>query len=167
MGDVGPAIMRAVRASDPTVPPMKLSTIDDIVDATVANRRFYTVATVVFASIAFFVTAVGLVVVVARIVAERRRELAIRAALGATAVDVARHASRDSVAGIVGGSCLGLTAAYVAAPALDQFLFGVAARSMATYAAVATLMIAVAVVGVWAPMRGFARMSLAAVLKAE
>jgi putative ABC transport system permease protein len=165
--DVGAAIARAIRAVDPTVPAMKFATIDDIVDSTVANRRFYTVATVAFASIAFFVTAVGLVVVVTRIVAERRRELAIRAALGAAFSDLVRHASRDTLFGMVGGSLAGLTVAYASAPLLEQFLFGTAARALATYAGVATMMLAVAIVGVWLPMRDFARVSLAAVLKAE
>jgi predicted permease len=165
--DVGAAIARAIRAADPAVPAMKLATIDEIVDATVANRRFYTVATVAFASIAFFVTAVGLVVVIARIVAERRRDLAIRAALGATFSDLARHASRDAVFGMVAGSTAGLMIAYAGAPLLGQFLFGIAARSLGMYALVAGLMLVVAMVGVWLPMRGFARVSLAALLKVE
>jgi predicted permease len=166
-GAVAPAIFRAIRASDPTVPPLRFATIDDIVDATIANRRFYTVATVAFASIAFVVTAVGLVAVVARVVSERRRELAIRAALGATFTGLARHASRDTVAGILAGCVAGLVSAYAGAPMLDQFLFEISGRSGAAYGVVGVLMVGVVVAGVWLPMRTFARASLASVLKAE
>jgi ABC-type antimicrobial peptide transport system permease subunit len=146
---------------------MRLTTVDEIVDATIANRRFYTIATVTFAVIAFLLTMVGLVVVIARVVAERRRELAIRAALGATAGRIARHASNDSVRSVVGGMLLGLGVAYVMSPLLGQFLFGVEVRSVITYAAVAMLMLSVAVIGVALPMRAFARLSVSEALKAD
>jgi putative ABC transport system permease protein len=164
---VSQAIFRAIHETDPTVPPMKLATIDEIVDETVANRRFYTVATVAFASIAFLLTAVGICVVVARVIAQRRKELAIRAALGATFGDIARHASRDTIVGTVAGVAAGLACAFAAAPLLSQFLFGVSARSAAVYVAVASLMLAIAVVGIWLPMRRFASAAVATLLTSE
>jgi predicted permease len=167
IGQVSQAICRAIHDTDPTVPPMKLATIDEIVDETVANRRFYTVATVAFASIAFLLTAVGICVVVARVIAQRRKELAIRAALGATFGDIARHASRDTIVGTVAGVAAGLACAFAAAPLLSQFLFGVSARSAAVYVAVASLMLAIAVVGIWLPMRRFASAAVATLLTSE
>ncbi len=167
IGDVAPSIYRAIHDTDPTVPAMKLATIDQIVDAAVANRRFYTVSSVAFAAIALFLTGVGMVAVIARIVAQRRRELAIRAALGARTRDLAWHASHDTAVGLVAGLVAGVVAAYLASPVLGQFLFGVSARSVATYAVVAGLMLAMAGVGIWLPMRRFARVSLSGVLKAE
>ena len=167
IGQVSQAIYRAVHDSDPTIPPMKLATIDDIVDETIANRRFYTVATVAFASIAFLLTAVGICVVIARVIAERRKELAIRAALGATARNIARHASRDTVVGTVIGVVFGLGAAFVAAPVLSQFLFGVSARSLPVYGAVASLMFTISILGIWLPMRRLARGSVATLLTSD
>jgi ABC-type antimicrobial peptide transport system permease subunit len=146
---------------------MRLTTVDEIVDGTVANRRFYTIATATFAGIAFFLTTVGLIVVIARIVAERRRELAIRAALGATLAGLARHASRDAVLGVGLGALAGLGASYAAASLLRQFLYEVDSHSIGAYVSVAALMVSVAVIGVALPMRAFGRIPLASVLKAD
>jgi predicted permease len=167
IGQISQAIYRAVHESDPTIPPMKLTTVDEIVDETVANRRFYTVSTVAFASIAFLLTAVGICVVVARVIAERRKELAIRAALGATNGEIARHASRDTIVGTLAGVSIGLASAFVAAPVLSQFLFDVSARSIPAYTVVAALMLTISVVGIWLPMRSFAGGWVAAVLASD
>lgn len=165
--DVARAITGAIRETDPTVPAMRPATIDEIIDETVSNRRYYTVTTAAFASIAFVLTAVGLFVIVARVVAERRRELAIRAALGATMRDLARHASRDTMMGVTAGVLAGLAGAFGCAPLLDQFLFEASARSLPVYAFIAGLLLATAFVGSRLPMRVFGRVSLAEVLKAE
>ena len=50
--DLKHAIYQAVRETDPPVPPMRLATIDDIVDETISNLRIYPVSTVAFASVA-------------------------------------------------------------------------------------------------------------------
>jgi putative ABC transport system permease protein len=167
IGQVSQAIYHAVHETDATIPPMRLTTIDEIVDETVANRRFYTVATVAFASIAFLLTAVGICVVVARVIAQRRKELAIRAALGATVRDIARHASRDTIVATVIGAAGGLVCAFGSAPMLSQFMFGVSARSLMVYALVASMMIAISVVGIWIPLRRFAQRSVATLLTSE
>jgi len=164
---VVPAIRGAIRELDPALPAMDFTTIDQIIDASVANRRFYTVATVSFATIALLLTVVGLIVVVARVVAERRRELAIRAALGATMSILVRVATRDALSAVCIGVAIGLAGAYVGSVVLAQFLFHVAPRSPATYAAVTGLVLGVAALAAWGPVRRFDRTSLAAMLKAE
>ena len=162
-----PAIHRAIREVDPSVPPMNLTTLDRIIDASVANRRFYTVATTGFAVIALLLTTVGLTIVVARVVAERRREMAIRAALGATMARLALHATRDAILAVSAGTLLGLAAAYAASAMLAQFLFQVTPRSPVMYSAVAALVLGIAVVAAWGPVRGLERVSLSKVLRAE
>lgn len=164
---VVPAIRRSIREIDPALPAMHFTTIDQLVDASVANRRFYTVATVAFASIALLLTIVGLATVVARVVAERRRELAIRAALGATTGDLARHATWDAMTAVGVGTLIGLAGAYAGSVALAQFLYHVASRSPTTYAAVAVLVLGVAGVAAWRPVRGLGRVPLAGLLRAE
>jgi putative ABC transport system permease protein len=164
---VVPAIHRAIRELDPVLPAMNLTTIDRIVDASVANRRFYTLATASFASIALLLTIVGLVVVVSRVVAERRQELAIRAALGATLSKLASTATRDALVAVTGGVGLGVTGVYVGAALLEPFLFQMPARPTALYAAVAMLVIGVAAAAAWVPVKGFTRQSLVAMLRAE
>lgn len=64
-GDLGSAIRSVIHGLDPALPAMNMTTIDQIVDESIANRRFYTTATGAFASIALVLTIVGLVVIVA------------------------------------------------------------------------------------------------------
>jgi predicted permease len=162
-----PAIRRVIRDLDPELPAMNFTTVGELVDASVANRRFYTVATVAFAAIALLLTTAGLVVVVARVVAERRRELAIRAALGATRAVLMRTATRDALIAVSLGVAIGLAGAFSASGVLRQFLFAVAPRSPVAYSVVAVLVLSVAVLAAWAPVRRFDRTSLLTLLKAE
>ncbi|HEV8447013.1 MAG TPA: ADOP family duplicated permease [Gemmatimonadaceae bacterium] len=164
---VAPSIRRAFHDVDADAPAMKLTTVDRIVDAKVANRRFYTLATFSFASIALLLTVVGLVVVVARVVTERRHELAIRAALGATMSRLARAASRDVLVAATIGVFVGAASAYVASVELTQFLFGVEARWPLAYAAVCAAVLCTAGIAAWAPVRRFGRLSLTSLLGAE
>ncbi|MFI5246862.1 MAG: ABC transporter permease, partial [Gemmatimonadales bacterium] len=162
-----PAIRRAIREIDPALPAVNFTTVGQLVDASVANRRFYTVATTAFATIALLLTAVGLVVVIARVVGERRRELAIRAALGATMRSLAIVATRDALGAVGVGVAAGLVGAYAGAAVLAQFLFHVAPRSPATYSSVAVLVVGVAALAAWGPVRRFDRIALATLLKPE
>lgn len=167
MRSVVPAIRRAIRDLDPTLPAMNFTTVGELVDASVANRRFYTVATVAFAAMALLLTTAGLVVVIARVVAERRRELAIRAALGATRSVLVRTATSTALMACGVGVVVGLAGAFSASGVLRQFLFNVAPRSPVAYSAVAVLVLSVAVLAAWAPVRRFDRTPLVTLLKAE
>jgi putative ABC transport system permease protein len=164
---VVPTIRRAIREVDPALPVMNFTTVDQLADATVASRRFYTVATVAFATIALLLTVVGLAVVVARVVAERRRELAIRAALGATIVKLGRVAARDALVAVGVGVVSGMAGAYAGSIFLTQFLFHITPHSAGTYAAVGLLLMTVASLAAWMPMRRFQRTSVATLLKSE
>jgi hypothetical protein len=164
---VAPAIRRAVHDVDPELPAMKFATIDAILDASMANRRFYTVATAAFAAVALTLTVVGLLVVVSRVVIERRRELAIRSALGATFARVAGAATSPAIAAIGAGVVVGIGAAFAASRTLEQFLFQVAPRAPSIYAGVGGLVIGVAFVAALVPLRSLAKLSLVSVLNAE
>jgi hypothetical protein len=164
---VASAIRREIREMDPTLPLPNFTTIGQLVNASVANRRFYTVATVAFAALALVLTVAGLVVVVARIVVERRRELAIRSALGASGTSLVHVATRDALRAAAVGVAVGLTGAYAASGVLGRFLYQVAPRSLTTYAAVAALVLIVASLAALGPVRRFNRTPLAALLKAE
>ena len=82
--------------------------VDHVVDETIAGRRFYSVATGAFVIVALVLPTLGLALVVARAVAERRRALAIRAALGATVTKLARAAVGAALVAITSGVVAGL-----------------------------------------------------------
>lgn len=166
-GNLGPAIRQVVRALDPNLPAMNLTTVDQIVTASVADRRFYTLATTAFASLALGLTVVGLIVVISRAVAERRRELAIRAALGATASRLVRLIARQGLAPVLVGAGAGLAVAFASARVLQQFLFGVTPRAPLIFAGVAALVVGIAAVAALVPARKAAETAPATALRSE
>ena len=165
--DIGPALHRAVRAVDPTVPTLRVSTIDAIREGTLANRRFYTVAAGAFAVVGLLLTTIGLAMIVGRSVAERRRELAIRAALGATDAELRRWVSRDAVLAVGGGALLGVAGAYAASGLLAQFLFGVDPRSVVAYASVALGLISIALAAALWASRQVSQLPIAMLVSSE
>lgn len=166
LSDIGPELQRAVRDADSTVP-LLLTTVDAILDGTLAGRRFYTVAAAAFAAVGFVLTIVGLAMIVGRAVSERRRELAIRAALGATDGTLMRFVSREAVLAVALGAAVGTLITWIASGALQRFMFGVTARSIAAYAFVALGLVAVATAASLGAARGLRRVRLPAVMNAE
>jgi putative ABC transport system permease protein len=138
-GAIEPALRAAVRDVDPTVPAMDITTIDRILSASVSDRRFYTTTTGAFAGLALVLTGVGLVVIVARSVVERRRETAIRAALGARAGQLVGLIARQGLAPVLAGVAVGLTGAWFGAAILEPFLFQITIHEPAVYAAAGAL----------------------------
>jgi putative ABC transport system permease protein len=160
-------IRRILHDIDPALAAVNVATVDQVVDATIAGRRFYSVASGAFAIIALTLTAVGLALVVARAVSERRRELAIRSALGATARKLLGAAVGDALLAIASGVFVGLLLAALGSALMAQFLFQITARSPSTYAGAAFVVIGVAGAAAWLAMRRFARLPLAQVLREE
>ena len=90
---------------------MRFQRLDQILSDSSVDRRFYTITTSAFGFLAFLLAIVGLAVVTARFVIEKRRDLAIRTALGATPGDLARVVYRHGLAPILAGGFIGATGA--------------------------------------------------------
>ena len=117
-------------------------------DASTAVERLTAALASIFGTIAALLTAVGLYGLLAYVVAQRRREIGIRMALGAQTVDVGVLVGRQALAMVVGGMALGLGAAAAAAQWMRSLLYGVAPsdpRSFATAAVFVTLVAAIAI----------------------
>jgi predicted permease len=165
-GDIGPAVRQIIHNLDPAQPAIKMTTVDRIVNESVANRRFYTTATGAFAALALALTIAGLAVIVARAVVERQRELAIRTALGATSGRVVRLVLRQGLWPIGIGTATGIAMTYIGAAAIAPFLFEVGPRQPLVYAAAGTFIVLVAVCAAFVPARRAAHIAPASVLKA-
>lgn len=164
---IGPALYRVIHEVDPTIPVMHLTTIDQIVGESTADRRFYTTTTTAFAGLALLLTISGLAIVVTRSVVERRRELAIRTALGVQPIRLMLLVARQSLAAVAAGLGIGVFGAWLAASLLDGFLFQVGSRDPVMYLAVAGLMVAAGFVACLAPARMLFRSEPAQVLRGE
>jgi putative ABC transport system permease protein len=165
--DLGPAIRQAIADVDPSIPARRITTIGQIRRDASATRRFYTAATLVFAGLALVLTVAGILIIVARSIAERRREIAIRAALGASSSRLRRLLVAQGLLPVVAGVFVGLGAALAGAPLVAPFLYEVAPRAASVYVA-AGLTISLAGIGaaLW-PARQITAAVPASVLRAE
>jgi hypothetical protein len=141
---------RAVRAADLRMVVTASWSMATLVARTVAEPTFRARLAGVFAIIALLISAVGSYALASRAVADRRREIAVRVAIGAAPGDVRRLIIGDTLRTIAIGLMLGLPGAYVGSQATRSWLFGVsptaphifavAAASLAVAAVVATLL---------------------------
>jgi len=120
-------------------------------------RRFILILLGSFAAAALVLAAVGLYGVMAYGVAERRRELGIRMALGATRQRVLAHVLADAMRLALAGLAVGLPAAVLASRAIGAMLFGVTGTDAVTYAGVWILLAAVCAIASYIPARRAAR----------
>jgi len=164
---VATALNVAIRAVDPALPAMKLTTIDEIISNSVSDRRFYTTSTAVFASLALGLTAGALVVVIARAILERRRELAIRAALGAGFGALTRTVTSHAIVVSACGIGAGLAVAWYATAVLEQFVFGIDPHEPWVFAISGLFALLVASLAAFIPTRQLTKFQLAAILRAD
>jgi putative ABC transport system permease protein len=116
---------RALRDVDPDVPASAVKTMDEAIDVALLPRRTNLWLVRAFGAVALLLAAAGVYAVTSFTVAFRRRELAIRSALGASADANLRRIVADAARPIVYGLVIGGAGASVAAPALRSVLFRV------------------------------------------
>ena len=155
-GDLARPIAVLVRQLDPSRPIEDLRPLGDVVASSVAERRLYALIAVALAATALGVALVGLLATLARVVTLRRREFAVRLAVGATASALARLVVRRASAVVAGGVLVGLPLAWAAAHGLSTYLYGVDASGVDTYVVVALGAAALALLAcVWPAWRAF------------
>jgi putative ABC transport system permease protein len=152
---------------DPEQPVQDVSTIDAIVAKSISEERFYALTTGAFAGIAVVLAVAGLFGVVSRTVSERRREIAIRVALGADAPSLFRLVFAYGLTPVVFGVLAGLWTAVLGASVLRRFLFQVDPTDPPTLAAVALMLLAVACAACYVPARRAIGVEPMAALKSE
>jgi putative ABC transport system permease protein len=147
------SIQRELRAVDPTVAIENVKTMDEIRSESLASRTFAMQLLVGFSLVGSVLTLVGIYGVLALSVASRRREIAIRAAVGADRRHIRNLVLAEGFRLIAGGVILGTAAALLLSRVLRSFLFGVEVTDPATFAGVGVLFSAVALLACWVPMR--------------
>jgi putative ABC transport system permease protein len=161
------SVRQALTALDPAVPFVEISTLAEEVDASTAGERLTAALASIFGTIAALLTAVGLYGLLAYVVAQRRREIGIRMALGAQTVDIAVLVGRQALAMVVGGMVVGLGAAAAAAQWTGSLLYGVAPSDPRSLAAAAVFVALVAAAAVAVPVARATHIEPAAALRQE
>lgn len=147
------ALRAAVWSVDPDVPVPEVRTMQEVVNASVAQRRFQMWLVAAFAIIALLLAAIGIYGVVSYSVARRRNEIGIRMALGARAGDVRRMVLWQGMAPALAGLAAGIGAALALGRVLGSLLYQVKPADPAILALVAALLAAVALAACWIPAR--------------
>jgi predicted permease len=150
---VAAPVRQAIRESDRTAIVSPVTTLAFQLDVQLAPRRFQTWLIGVFAMLALVLAGAGVYGVMHYAVTERRREIAIRVALGAQPAQVTRMAMRQTLALTAGGLIGGLVAAAWVGRLMANLLFGVSAADPVSFAASALLLIAIVIVASWIPAR--------------
>lgn len=166
-GSLMASIRQAIWSVDKNRPIVRVATMDDLVAASVAQRRFTLILFQAFALASLFLAAVGIYGVLAGSVSERTREFGVRAALGATNLANTTLVMRQGLTLTALGAVLGLAAALVATQALAAMLYGVSNLDPTTYLGVLVLLTAVATAACCVPALRAGRVDPATVLRAD
>jgi predicted permease len=148
----GPA-RQAVQAIDPDLPVFHVRPLTEVVSEALAPARLSTVLFGLFAALALALAAVGLYGVMSYAVAERRREIGIRMALGADRSRVFRLVLSQAMGVALVGVVVGLAGSLAATRLLRSLLYGVGTADAFTFPAVAALLTGVAFLASYLPAR--------------
>jgi putative ABC transport system permease protein len=160
-------VRKTLQSIDPAIPAPKMRTMEEIVDESVAQRRFQMRVAAAFGISALLLAALGIYGVVAYGIALRRRELGIRMALGARTQQVWRMVLWQGFRPVTAGLAVGMLAALAAGRLVRSLLFGVGATDGLTLGAVALGLACVATLACLLPARHAARIDPSRVLRDE
>ena len=162
------APMRAlVTEMDPGLPVDSAMTMDQRRSSSVAEARFYTVLLGTFAGLALLIAIVGTYGVIAYTVAQRKREIGVRVALGARTADVMRLVLGQSVALVGAALVAGIAGALAVTQLLQRFLYEVRPTDVSSFASAAGLLGLAALAASYLPARRAARLDPVAAMRQE
>jgi predicted permease len=164
---LAPAIHRIVGSLDPTLPIIQLRSMDEVFSASVARPQFIASLLGVFAAVALLLSAIGTYGVLAYTVTERRREIGIRMALGASRGGVLAMVLRQGLALAGLGLIIGLVGAAALTRLASTLLFQVRPTDPMTFAAVGGFMLIVAATASAIPARRATRVDPLVALQAD
>jgi predicted permease len=164
---IAPVLRSAAAAIDPDVPAVAIQDIADYDAATLWQQRSVAAAFGLFAAFGLALAAIGVYAALAHDVASRRRELAVRVALGASRSRVARLVIREALTLGVVGAAAGVALSLVGSGRLRGVLFGVEPHDPIAMAAAPLALIAIAALASTVPARRAAGADPAEALRLE
>jgi putative ABC transport system permease protein len=147
------AVRSEVQALDPNLPVSNIKPVRQMIDERISPKRLMTYILGVFALIALLLASVGIYGVMSYAVTQRTREIGVRMALGAQAVDVLKLVIKNGMTMALVGVAIGLAGAYALTRLLANLLFKVAPTDLVTFAAVSVSLMVVALIACYVPAR--------------
>ncbi len=160
-------VAAAVHAIDPSLPLANVRTLEAAMADALGPQKIILMLVGVFAVVALSLACLGLYGVMAYTVVCRRRELSIRAALGALRSDIIRLVMGRGTRLILTGLGLGLLAACAAAQIIASRVTGVSGRDPLVFVGAAIVLVVVSLLACWLPARRAARADPIAALRSE
>jgi putative ABC transport system permease protein len=164
---LAPGVRAALGKVDPSLPTSEFQMLGQLVDQAASPKRLVTLLLGGFSLLALTLAALGIYGVISYSVTQRTHELGIRVAMGARAADVFRLVIGQGMLPVVIGLALGLAAAAALTRLMAGLLFGVSATDPATFAGIALLLIAVALLACYIPARRAAKVDPMIALRRE
>jgi putative ABC transport system permease protein len=161
------AVREQARAVDPSVAVADIAPMRELLSDSLAQRRFTMLLLSVFATVATLLASAGVYGVMAYGVTSRAREIGVRLALGAQRGDVLWLVLKRGLKLASAGVAIGLLASLALTRLIKELLFGVSATDPLTFAVIAVLLIAVALLACWIPARRAAKVDPMVALREE
>ena len=164
---IAPLLRETVHQVDPGASLNQMGPLGSKISASVSEPRFTTLVLAAFSLLALALATTGLYGVLSYNVAQRRREIGVRAALGATRGDLMHMVLREGLAVVLIGLALGVGVATFATRAMASVLFGVAPLDTVSFTIAPLLLVVVAFAACVAPAWRAAAIDPAEALRAE
>jgi predicted permease len=146
-----PRVRTAVQSASDRLPAADVRPLESMADARARSWRVGASAFTLFGTLALLLAAIGIYGTVGFAVRQRRPEIGVRLALGATSADILALFLRRTVLLVAVGWTTGLVAAVVGSKAIEALLYGVTPMDPATYVVTSALLVAAALVGAIVP----------------
>ncbi|MBV9924266.1 MAG: ABC transporter permease [Acidobacteria bacterium] len=150
---LAPAVREVVREIDPYQPVSAVRTLEEVLMLDTGQRRVGVILLAAFAGLALLLAALGIYGVLAFFVVQHTPEIGVRMALGARPADMLRMVVGRGMRLALAGVGLGLAAAFALTRLIESQLFGVSATDPLTFAGLALLLAAVALLACLVPAR--------------
>jgi predicted permease len=152
-----PQIRREIQSIDPSLPVFGVASMNDVLERSLASRRFSADLVGGFAALAVLLASIGIYGLLAYMVGQRSREIGIRMALGARREDIQRMFLRKGIALAGVGVVVGLVFSASSASVMASLLYGVRPHDGVVFLIVPLLLFAVAVLASYLPARRAAK----------
>jgi predicted permease len=162
-----PAVRGALLQAGHDQPVYGVRTMEQIVSASIAGRRFSMLLLGIFAGLALLLAAVGIYGVISYTVAQRTREIGIRMVLGAGRAEVLKVVVAQGMLPVLAGLAIGLAASFGLTRLMAGMLYGVKAGDPVTLIGVALVLAAVALIATLVPARRATRVAPMVALRYE
>lgn len=160
-------LLKALRELNPNQPAAEFQPIQTIVERAVSPRRFFMLLVAFFAALGLTLAALGVYGVISYSVSERRQEIGIRMALGATTSRVRFEVICRALSPVATGIGIGLLVSAVVARAMASMLFGTKPNDIVTFAATLSVLGAVALVAAYVPAQRASRVEPTVALRSN